>query len=448
MPAIGKILIIFASVLILARIRIHLGLALACGAIVLNLWAGLPIPQTLSNFGAALVSSEMWLIVATMAMIIEIGRFMAEKQNADEIVSATQRWGGRHGRTAMLMSLPAIIGLIPMPGGALFSAPFVQHAAGDKEGEGQAAWKSAVNYWFRHVWEYWWPLYPGVVIAMAIFDMDAWKFVATQFLYTPVALLAGWFFLVRPHVSQLSGSPGVIQGSNRRALFLLEPIAVAIIFLFVLPPFLDLYFPQIPGIAKHVRKIFALFVGIVMAVALIAEDQLRRRRASANNNTGDGPRTRLGLFSTLFTKQSLNVQYSVIGVLIFKSMLETSGLLPIAGSELTESRISPVLVIALLPLLAGFVTGIALGFAGASFPLVVGIMNTQGSGMTPSATLVLAYGFAYIGMMLSPVHLCLLVTKDYFRSTVSAVYRMILPSILVLLTYCIAAYTTLHILGW
>jgi hypothetical protein len=89
-----------------------------------------------------------------------------------------------------------------------------------------------------------------------------------------------------------------------------------------------------------------------------------------------------------------------------------------------------------------------LGFTGASFPLVVGLMAAPGSGLTPLATLVLAYGFGYMGMMLSPVHLCLLVTRDYFSSSMLAIYRQVAPCIAAVLVFCLASYFLLSAFGW
>jgi hypothetical protein len=57
----------------------------------------------------------------------------------------------------------------------------------------------------------------------------------------------------------------------------------------------------------------------------------------------------------------------------------------------------------------------------------------------------LAYTFGYMGMMLSPVHLCLLVTKDYFKASLLRSYRYIIRPILavmlasVVLFLCIRA---------
>jgi hypothetical protein len=48
----------------------------------------------------------------------------------------------------------------------------------------------------------------------------------------------------------------------------------------------------------------------------------------------------------------------------------------------------------------------------------------------------LAYVSGYVGMMLSPVHICLLVTKDYFKASLAASYLHIYkPAAAVLVTW-------------
>lgn len=435
MPAIVKILIIFASVLLLTRVRVQLGLALILGGVTLTLWAGFTVPQLAVHLGHAVTSAELWIFVVIMAMIIEVGRYLTDKRNADEMVSAVQRWGGRHGRAATIMALPAVIGLVPMPAGALASAPFVQQAGGD--GAELANWKSSVNYWFRHVWEYWWPLYPGVIIAMKVFDMDAWKFISAEIFYTPIAIAIGYFVLVRPHVPRLQEKVGTGGGSNRRALFLFVPVVVVVASLFIMPPIVN---RLCSSFDVQSRKMLVLMAGMAGAVIVILLDELRTARKE--------PGCRIKVFSTLLSKTSLNTQYSLAGVLIFKALLTESRLLPLASEELLRSGVPVAIAVATLPFLAGFVTGIALGFTGTSFPMVVGLMAAPASGLTPLATLVLAYGFGYCGMMLSPVHLCALVTRDYFSSSLLVVFRMILPCVLTILAASIAAHIFLRTLGW
>jgi integral membrane protein (TIGR00529 family) len=429
MAAVWKILIVFAGMLVLTRVRLQLGLAVVLGGLALNLWAGLSVSETALNLGKAFLSVNLWLILVITWLILEIGRFMTEQRNADEIVAAARRWGGRHGKTCSLTALPAVIGLIPMPAGALLSAPFVEQAG--RSLDGKPDWKAAVNYWFRHVWEYWWPLYPGVILAMAIFDIEAWQFAAGQFLFTPVALTVGYLVLVRPYLGRLSAESGPIKGSNRRALFLFLPLVTAVSSLFVLSFVLT---EVLPDLNAEVRKMMAMLLGLLAGLAIIVVDR------HSGRSTGR-------MFSTLFAKKSLSVQCSLAGVLVFNGLLKDSGLLPVASRELAASGIPAVCVVVGLPLLAGIVTGISFGFVGASLPLVVLLMQAEGSGLTPLSTLALAYGFGYMGVLLSPVHLCLLVTREYFGASLLKIYVRVLPCVAVVLVFAVVAHVVLGRLG-
>jgi hypothetical protein len=104
------------------------------------------------------------------------------------------------------------------------------------------------------------------------------------------------------------------------------------------------------------------------------------------------------------------------------------------------------IVVAFLPFIAGIVTGICLGFVGAGFPLVIALID-MGS-LTPVAAMVLAYGFGYMGMMLSPVHLCLLVTRDYFSANLAQIYRQILPCALSVMAFSVAMHVLMRLIGW
>ena len=436
MGAISRIIIVFAAMLVSARLRCPLGISLVAGGIALNLWAGIGMLQTAANLKQSILSPELWLLLVVTALIIEIARFMTADGNAEEILSATQRWGGRHGRTASLAALPAMIGLVPMPAGALFSAPFVEQAV--RHLNHSSGWKSAVNYWFRHVWEYWWPLYPGVIVTMAVFEIDAWRFVAAQFPFSVVAIGSGFLFLILPHVSELSRSNEVSEGSSRRAAFLFLPLLIVVVSVFVTPAVLQRLDPEL---SVQMRKLLSLLCGLIVAVAIVLRDEIAGHRSG--KITG-GSR----MFSTLFKKKSLSVLVTLTGVLVFKSLLMSSGQLPVASREIVASGVPLAVTVAVLPFLAGFVTGIALGFSGVSFPLVVGLMATEGSGLTPIATLVLAFGFGYMGMMLSPVHLCLLVTRDYFGASLVRIYRHLAPCVLAVLAFSLAAYKLFDALGW
>lgn len=428
MYALTQILVVFAGMLVLSRVGLPLGAALLLGGLTLDLWAGASLVALLSDLASALTRPELWLLLVIVTLIVEIGHYMAEQRNARALMSAAAQWGGRHGRALSLMAIPAAIGLVPMPGGALFSAPLVEQTVSEKRWTPD--WKAAVNYWFRHVWEYWWPLYPVVFVSLPIFDMETWQFIATTCWFSVAAIASGYFFLIQPHLDGLAATPPAGDGSGRRAIFLLVPLLVVVAATLLLPFVLrDLT----PGLGLAARKMLSMLLGLLLALVLIFRDR----------DVASGRRA----FSGLWSAKTAQVLTTLGGVLVFQSLLDSSGLLPNAGQALVGSGIPVVVVVAALPLVAGLVTGIAVGFAGAAFPLVAGLMATEGSGLTPMATLALAFGFGYAGMMLSPVHLCLVLTRDYFEASYRAVYRNIFPCILVLLGFSVVLYVLMSAAG-
>lgn len=434
-PALAKVLSVFAAMLLLTRSKVPLSLSLILGGIGLCLWSPLGPGGTAPALGHALVAPDLWMLIAVTACIIELGRYITCKGNAEHIIAATRRWGGRHGRAVSLIALPAMIGLIPMPAGALFSAPFVEQAGSRVKGAG--AWKAAVNYWFRHVWEYWWPLYPGVILTVAIFDMPTWLFTLVQAPFTLVAVGAGYFFLIRPHIASLADDSGPSETiDTSRARFLAVPLLLVVVTACFLPAFLA---PILPNMGANMRKLLSVLAGLFAALLLAFLDEHRRRRLE--------PERDYRFFVSLLSRKSLGILLTLGGVMVFKSMLGESGLLPLASRELIESSVPVVVAVAVLPFLGGLVTGLALGFSGTAFPLVAGLLAVEGSTLTPLATLVLAYGFGYMGMMLSPIHLCLLVTREYFGTTLSAMYRQTMPCAVSLLVYAVLLHVILAAAG-
>jgi hypothetical protein len=89
-----------------------------------------------------------------------------------------------------------------------------------------------------------------------------------------------------------------------------------------------------------------------------------------------------------------------------------------------------VLVLFALPFLVGLLTGITVAYVGITFPLLLPLMG----GADPDlGMLVFAFAAGFAGVMFSPVHLCLVLTKDYFKADLSPIYRtMLVPEILVM----------------
>ena len=87
-------------------------------------------------------------------------------------------------------------------------------------------------------------------------------------------------------------------------------------------------------------------------------------------------------------------------------------------AEMADWGIPLPAIIILLPLISGLAMGLSAGFVGASFPIVMSLIGEDPSLRTVLSTTVLAYGFGYMGMLLSPVHVCLIVTSAHFHTSV------------------------------
>jgi hypothetical protein len=110
----------------------------------------------------------------------------------------------------------------------------------------------------------------------------------------------------------------------------------------------------------------------------------------------------------------------VVMVLVYGAFVEAklpSGerLVERMQAEMAQWGIPLTAIIVLLPLVSGLSMGLSAGFVGASFPIVMSLVGEQPALRELLSTTVLAYGFGYMGMLLSPVHVCLIVTSEHFH---------------------------------
>jgi hypothetical protein len=440
MPALVKITLIFALMLLAIRLKAPIGGALLGGAILLGIFFQYPAVQIGSALVRHSIDADTVSLLFLVILILGLSEAMnvcGQLQRIVDSVSALVR-----GKRQALVALPALIGLLPMPGGAVFSAPMVESVA--RENGISPHRKTAINYWFRHIWEYWWPLYPGVILAVALTEIPRLTFMAAQIPFTVVAVTAGYLFMLRtPKLDTVSGSgngePGsgdAANGSRTRA-FLREVFPIVLIvgammvlsyamrvrmtfgtreeiaqLLGDLPPALVLFgrwaawLGQLPEWAKQAPLIIAIVLGLGWV-------------AVSNHLSGKQ------VFRSLFGKSTPKMVVLVFGVMLFKGLLEDSGAVKDLTAEMQDWGIPLIGVAMFVPFIAGIVTGIAVGFVGASFPLVVSLIHAQGMSHEMVAFTALAYGFGYMGMMLSPIHLCFILTREYFSASLGRAYRAI-----------------------
>lgn len=415
LPALAKVLLLFAAIVLFYKLKVPLWADLFLVSILTGLWFGIGAVRTAKYTAIYAVSAESLYLCAVVFLINGISNVMNETGVLRRLVDAMTALLGHSIRSSA--ALPALIGLLPMPGGAIFSAPMVETACAT--GSQTPEQKTAINYWFRHIIEYWWPLYPGVILATTLFQIPMWKMLI-QIPLTLAAVTGGWFFILRP---AFRGGTAASERENRdprapgrEALRESAAIIVMIAAIFGVGPLMQ--FVRVGGIAaKYLPVIF----GVILAtIWLIHAERISPVKA----------------IRTMASRNQISMLLLAAGIIVFKGMLMEAGTFKGVQSDLVQYHMPAVVVIAALPFIAGMVTGIAVGFVGASFPIVISLLPPAVFGSELRlAYLVLAFSFGYIGMMLSPVHLCLILTKDYFKAEFAGIYRLLLvPGIIVILT--------------
>jgi hypothetical protein len=101
-------------------------------------------------------------------------------------------------------------------------------------------------------------------------------------------------------------------------------------------------------------------------------------------------------------------------------------------------NISPAAAAFLLSFAIGFATGIELSYASVALPLL--ITFTGVADMFIAKNLMLVFGAGFLGVMLSPMHLCLVLSAEYFKANLGEVYRLLLPSGTILAALIIALF--------
>jgi integral membrane protein (TIGR00529 family) len=417
-PVVIKVFSALALVLVLNAYGRHLAESLLAGTLLLAFWCG-HTPAAIVRIACdRTFSVDHFLLLLVTTQVIWLSSQMAKAGVMRDLVLAV---GRRLPQRMAIAVLPALIGLLPMPGGALFSAPLVDDCDHAKSIDSEL--KTRINYWFRHVWEYWWPLYPGVLLMLAITGIDVWQIVLLHLPLSVVAVAVGAFFLLRKIPRQeereADGAP-LPEPANADSLpALLAPVFAVI----------GVYAVIKVGVKPlaEINRYVPMIIGIGVAILL----QQVRRPLGWSDWRG-----------ILLSRRTLMLALLVTMVRVYGAFIEAP--LPGTGGELLVERMQtefrswgiPVLAVAsLIPFVCGVATGLAIGFVGASFPIVMSVLGANPTPAALYATTILAYGFGYMGMILSPVHICLIVTNEHFETSLTRSLRGLTRPALVVMVF-------------
>jgi len=403
------VILAFILILILIRKKVNFGLSLFLGSLIvgvfsLQLITPIDIPKaiieaSIYSFEKQEIITETLELALLMTLIFVLAKTMQETGAITKLIDSLRTFFSKGGTLGVI---PAVYGLMPVPGGALFSAPLI-----DKEGDKYKLknnQKNFLNIWFRHIW---FPIYP---ISSAMILICSMKFSGVPIQMLLLAnipsflgfLLIGFFFL-RRYTKNTPPTTSTIQKDYRGLIY-------------ILPPIVPLLFYPLKFIGLTETRCF--LIGVSMSLLLLY--------ILLHIDT----KTYIGIMKKSFT---WNLAIAIFGIMILREMIRISQIHVLITETMQNLAFPALFIVILIPLLLGTLTGYNLGAVALSYPLVESFFAFTGVQLLGLTSLL--FMSSLIGYLISPIHLCNVLSSEYLKTDTTRMYKMFLPAAITL--FCI-----------
>lgn len=298
----------------------------------------------------------------------------------------------------ILSTLPAVVGLLPVAGGALMSAPIVDSEAEKLKMKSEK--KAYTNVWFRHIILPIYPLSPVLIVTAAMVGTATSQVIMRQIPVVAVMIIVGYFlsFWKAPTLQTGGKSPEKSLNSDLKVfLRAFTPILVTVF----AAVFLSLIGFDLSK--RGLDVLIATFAGLLV-LALLSKPSFKM------------------FLNPLKSKAAYGIALATYGAFLLRNVMSASGLSEAFEPLVSSGAGNKTVLLVAIPTLLGFLTGspqggviISLSILGEIMPLTL-------------KTAALIYVVAHLGYLIAPTHLCLTFTVDYFKSSIGKVYKYLIPS--------------------
>ncbi len=399
-----KLLLVFLLIIFLIKKKIEVGLTILLGAIFLGLLFRLSLFDLVKYMGVATLEWPTLHLLIIVLLILVFGELLKYLKSLESLTLGLENLF--RNTKLLLMFLPATVGLLPMPAGAMMSAPMVEELGVKRNISPEV--KMVVNYWFRHILEFIWPLYLGVVLTASLLGINYKEVILAQLPLSLAMTLGGVLFCaskIKVEKDSFQTKGGFFENIGK-AFKGIWPVLLVV------------------GLNLTLRMDLALALGItIVFLGLVSKVEIKR------------------FLEMIRRAITLEIVILILAVMIFKKVITVSGAIETIPKSIADFGISPIFAILIIPFTVGILTGMTAAFVGISYPVLFSFLSPDGVNY---GYVMLAYGAGFAGVMLSPLHLCLIVTKNYFKVSFDKIYAMILPASLFLILWA----TALALLGF
>jgi len=408
------VIIAFIIIILLIRKRFNFGLSLILGSLILGLFSLqtidlIDIPKALIqaviySFEDQKFDFETIELAFLMTLIYILAKSMQETGAIQKLITSLRNFFSKGGTLGVI---PAIYGLMPVPGGALFSAPLI-----DKEGDKfglTTNQKNFLNVWFRHIW---FPIYPIssamiLVCSTEFSNIDIYQLIIVDFpafiAFIGIGLVFLKFFIRNTHKSKAK-----TEKNYGGLMYILPPILPILLYL-------GFFLVGLPNLRYLQKTIFigGVILSIIVLFFLLKIDWRK-------------------YVDILKKSISFNLALAIFGIMIFREMFKVSEANLIIADVIGNLPFPALIIIIIIPLVLGVLTGYNLGAIALSYFLVEPFFEFTGINIIGLTSIIFVSSLS--GYLISPIHLCNVVSSEYLKTDTTRMYKMYIPAVLSLLT--------------
>lgn len=373
LPAWLSFVIVICIVMVLSKYE--LGIILSLGAVGFAILAGADILQSLIN---VLADPSILVLMIIVVLIPILGGLMEESGLMMEMIQKM-----RVSKKSSLMVIPALFGLLPVPGGALMSAPIVDQIGSEEDTNK----KVSINVWYRHMLILIYPLSSSLIVASVLTNINLYILVIVLLPCLIIMWLVGYSTMVK------NVSPFSEQGERdlKRAFHNLLPIIIAPIIDFIGRTFFNLSVPEL-----------FLLVGLVFSIWIA----LRFGNMKFSSVKNISKKMKIWRFP-----------FIIFSMFLFLEVFILSG----APEEIASLKLSVFPFI-----LIGFFLGFATGRIQLPISILVPIYLVQYAVLAMSILdFVFIYTSIFLGYLITPIHPCVAYSIEYFKTNFKEVVKIL-----------------------
>lgn len=381
--------------------KINIGLTMIAGAVALGLLTGLSPRGFLEVTINGLWNSITIMLIISILLLGVLGHILKATGALGEIILNLNALVADI--RVIAAAMPMLIGMLPVPGGAILSAPLCAEAG--TRLKTSPVHQAAINNWFRHVLYFMFPLFPSMIIASELSGVNLGRFFLHNLPLTIIGTLFGFFMLFKGYSGLQSTEKGSF--SWEKAGLLVKSI-LPLLFILILVVFFDIYFP------------LALLAGIIMALLNYLPPSGQMIEAAKRFRT------------MILPGIKAKVALIIAGIMLYKEMLTHTEVISDLTNLVLEMGLPVIILIAVISFLVGMLTGDNSASVAILFPLFMPLIPA--GGLVTSAYFAYLYAGSTAGHIISPAHPCFSLTKEYYAVEIKDYILKTLPMLAVVMT--------------